>query len=52
MSHIIASSHPPPSAKPLTAAMVGVRVAANSCQPPRKPVVATSANVLDCRVRR
>ncbi|MOA29600.1 hypothetical protein D3C78_1506250 [compost metagenome] len=35
-SHIIASSQPPPSAKPETAAITGLRVAATSSQPPRK----------------
>ena len=35
MSHIIASSHPPPSAYPDTAAITGVRTAANRPQAPK-----------------
>ena len=44
MSHIIASSQPPPSAYPATAAMVGVRVAANLPHAAKKSAAKTSAN--------
>ena len=43
-SHIIASSHPPPSAYPATAATVGVRVAANLAHGAKKSTAKTSAN--------
>ena len=43
-SHIIASSQPPPSAYPATAAMVGVRVAANLPHGAKKSAAKTSAN--------
>eukprot|EP01139_Manchomonas_bermudensis_P014395 Amastigsp_a508445_28.p2 type:complete len:117 gc:universal Amastigsp_a508445_28:672-322(-) len=42
MSHIIASSQPPPSANPLTAAMIGLRMFLMLSQSPRNPLL-TSA---------
>ncbi|CFR82467.1 Uncharacterised protein [Mycobacterium tuberculosis] len=44
-SHIIASSQPPPSAYPATAAIVGVRTAASLPQVAKKSAVNASANV-------
>jgi hypothetical protein len=42
-SHIIATSQPPPSAKPLTAAIIGLRQAATSSQPAARSSTTASA---------
>ena len=47
-SHIIAISHPPPSAKPATAAMIGLRAFATFSQREMKSPTKASANVLSC----
>ena len=48
MSHIMASSQPPPSAKPFTAAMMGVLASASADQFDKKLPLHTSLNVLFC----
>ena len=47
-SHIIAISHPPPSAKPATAAMIGFRAFATFSQREMKSPTKASAKVLSC----